>query len=1337
MEAIERALADTDAFLVFVGSRGIEGWVGMELRVALDRAVRGALRIVPVLGPGAADPESLPAFLRVYQALDLRTPGASLQPLVEALGSEREAAPALTEGHPPYKGLDPFDGSDAHLFFGRDEEVQEVLARLQRQPVLAVVGDSGTGKSSLIRAGVIPALHAGRFGEQGRWIDAWRVGICRPGAQPVARLANALADALHPDLSPDRRTSVRAGFQSQLEEGPPGLEAVLGDPSPTQRHLIVVDQFEEVFTQGADRDVRTLFFDLLAHLPSTAVRVILTLRADFYDECWVHRGILELVSRHQYALPHMGPGQLMEIIEKPLVLAGLRMEEGLPARIVEDAGQGVGGLPVIQHALLELWRRRHPEGLLTHEAYDAMGGLEGTIAVHAEAVFSALDPDRQALAERVFLRLTDPRRRDVRRPTPTADLMALGPPVEMQEVLERLVRGRLVVARRQDEAEFWEVAHEALIENWPRYRDWLDAQKAFYAWLDRVVSQAEGWERMDRHASALLRGRPLAEAVRWERSHAAYLDERVRQFLRACIGGRRRRRAAWAAAGLVLLVAGATGWAEVLETRSESRATSVRDRARSLADRDPLVAALALAELPDRLAGSEGRQLLADVAAGELPRFRWQVHEGAVAHLRPAWEPDQLISTGTDGRIVLWRFGADVPESSELARHDGRVLTATAAPDGRLLTGGEDGVVLLHGPGGQAERRVASGGAVLDAFLLGSGRILTRSGDRLQVWPGPDDLDLGGLDESVGEAAVLPDGRVVVGTPSGLVRGRRAGDGAWQVLAEHRTGVGMIEVDPSSGAFLSTARDGGALLVLPSAIPPIDLPHTAEVTAASLKALASGLVVTGSADGVVRVWRVASPGSPPASTTEVVARAELGSGATARRVTSVDVSAEGDVVVAGSASGQLALLVRTEGGGMAHRELAGRGEPVTAVSILSQGRVVAGFGDGVMTAWERGRNPGATTRIVGAERVAETGTLFLAADSALLRLDPGESRPRVVWRHPQISSVAASADGGVVAVATGTAVHLIEGPSGAHRTSMEFGSAVTALDVSADGRRVAAGGGGAVRVWDETGAVVGRYEHPVSALAWRPDGTLLMTGDTAFWKWNGSDGSLTTLAALDGGGFIEGADLSEAGDRVALAAGATGALIGPPGGAWQTVRLPDPTNRNCGSGVRTAIFLRGDEEVLLGTRGGLWRWTYSGGDEGGEGEPGVRPVNLERNERDRCIGSLVRGSDSPRLASIPVNGRQVVVHEPGGARLELSFPGVIRGGAFRAGDRRLLAWTSTGELHERALTWDGIVSDLRAKIDACLTAEERRMLLEESPRQARSRADCGGTVRRVPAEEES
>lgn len=530
-EEIAVGLAASSSCAAFLGGDEIGAWEREELAVAQDRAAKDrAFRLFLVLLPGAPErfeASTLSPFLSTRTWVDLRAgvhEARSFQALINAVKGVPQGPQRRVERSSevcPYRGLQPFDEDHAEFFFGRDADVQRLIEKLKGTSFLAVLGPSGGGKSSVVRAGLIPALRLGSNGGEPR------IEVLRPGAHPLEALAARLAP-LVPDLAAHQ-------LLDELTADPRTLRLY---SSRAERTVWVVDQCEEVFTLCRDERERRQFLVNLLHAATAdgPATVILTLRADFYPHCAAYPELAQLIAAQQFLVGPMDEEGLRQAIEEPAHRVGLEFEPGLVATILADLGSEENALPLLEHALLELWERRRGQ-LLTLEAYAESGGVKGAIARRAEHIFTAFSDEQQQLARRAFLRLTQPGEgtEDTRRRAAISELAAK-PEEELvlDAVLQELVASRMLVVGRDDEGRAWvDVSHEALIRGWPRLRLWLDEDRTGLRVHRRVTEAALEWERDGRSDDVLYRGGRLTEALEWRDRDKAALNELETEFLDA------------------------------------------------------------------------------------------------------------------------------------------------------------------------------------------------------------------------------------------------------------------------------------------------------------------------------------------------------------------------------------------------------------------------------------------------------------------------------------------------------------------------------------------------------------------------------------------------------------------------------------------------------------------------------------------------------------------------------------------------------------------------------------------------------------------------------------
>lgn len=463
-------------------------------------------------------------------------------------------------GEPPFKGLEFFDEQDANLFYGREELTAKLIAALSRTNLLAVVGASGSGKSSSVRAGVVAMLKSNTPRPDGTLppLDkGWNIFVFTPTASPLEALADAItrdteeiaaAATILDDLSKDpralslwlRRQIADSG--QQMSDGKP--QVAHSKSQNAMRHsLLVIDQFEELFTLCREEYEREAFIDnlltALSYDDNGQLTVILTLRADFYAHLGQYPELRDAVANHKQFIGPMTSEEMRRAIEEPAKQAratdggAWEFEPGLVDLMLRDAGEEPGALPLLSHALLETWKRRSGH-TLTLKGYHDAGGVNGAIAQTAETTYEQLTPEDQAIARSNFLRLTElgEGTEDTRQ---RASFQELIPHDEssasVHAVLRQLADARLITLN----ADSAEVAHEALIREWPRLREWLNQDRDALRLHRQITEAAQEWEMLERDPGALYRGARLVQAMEWANENPDVLNADESAFLRASL----------------------------------------------------------------------------------------------------------------------------------------------------------------------------------------------------------------------------------------------------------------------------------------------------------------------------------------------------------------------------------------------------------------------------------------------------------------------------------------------------------------------------------------------------------------------------------------------------------------------------------------------------------------------------------------------------------------------------------------------------------------------------------------------------------------------------------
>ncbi len=803
----------------------------------------------------------------------------------------------------PYPGLRPFEPDEVDVFFGREEQIDQLLGRLDRSRLLAVVGLSGCGKSSLVKAGLVPALQTGFLASAGA---RWRIAEMRPGDQPMRRLAEALL--AEGALGPERAGQPGAlGFLlATLRRGPLGLAEVVADTPPPEgtRLLLVVDQFEEIFryvARGDAEEAEAFVALLLATVaqPDSPVYVVLTMRSDFLGDCARFEGLPEALNDSQFLTPRMRREERRAAIEGPAGVFGASIEPVLVNRLLNDMGDDPDQLPLMQHLLMRLWNRCGDGGdggetRIAAADYEAVGGFEDALSRHADEAFEELDEEGRRIAERLFRALSErgDDQRDVRRPARLGEVAAIAgvEPERVAAVVEVFRRpGRSFLTPPAgvplEPETVLDVSHESLIRQWRRLRDWVEREALSAAIYRRLAETARLWKLgeaglwgppdLDVAISWRDRQRPTpAWAARYGGDPATALE-----FVEA--SGEKRRRGEEAEAAALAAVA------DQRRVRLRNRLLTYglvlggallalafgqwrrAERQRDMAEEQTLLAQAGelVAEAREVSADQPQLGLLLAAEAQALERDAGVPETGASAALQRA-----LSTSGGRG----------------LASHAGAVVALAVTPDGRwLATGSRDGTARLWDlaaadPG--AAPRVLPGhpGGVTALLIGGGGRWLATAGadGGVRQW------DLGAADGPAEDPAAAPreltgmQGQIVAlaADPGGrwLAAGGEHGQTVlWELASDraeaarrfssHRGTVSALAASPDGRWLVSGGEDHAVVLhdLTAAGAQPIDLGgHRGPVEAAAFTP-DGRWVATAARDNTVRLRSVDDPAAAP------------------------------------------------------------------------------------------------------------------------------------------------------------------------------------------------------------------------------------------------------------------------------------------------------------------------------------------------------------------------------------------------------------------------------------------------------------------------------------------
>lgn len=442
--------------------------------------------------------------------------------LSEAVGGLPSPAPRTVRRN-PYKGLEPFDEVDAADFYGRDDVIDTLLGAVASHGLVAVVGASGSGKSSVVRAGLIPALRDGAIAGS----DEWFIVTMVPGSDPFDEFHIGLRDAAVGSTEVTTREGSR-----ELRES---LAAALDGPN--SRALLIIDQFEELFSVEVSDETRERLLENVVDLvmdPSQRVRVVVTMRADFSDRPLAHPGFGELFARSSYLLAPMRPEQVEEVIRGPAGRVGVQVEPGLISEIVRDISDAPAYLPLLQYILSQLFERR-TEDRLTVQTYRSLGGVDGVLERRAEATYSTLSNGAKAACRQLFLRMIHlgDHGEQTRRRLALTEVSGLGHRAKVEEALDAFSAARLLTYDRDpvSRTPTVEVAHETVIDRWTRCRLWIDEARSDLLAHRRLSTAAETWVESAEDSSYLLSGGPLNAAFDLVRSERVLLNQNESRFV--------------------------------------------------------------------------------------------------------------------------------------------------------------------------------------------------------------------------------------------------------------------------------------------------------------------------------------------------------------------------------------------------------------------------------------------------------------------------------------------------------------------------------------------------------------------------------------------------------------------------------------------------------------------------------------------------------------------------------------------------------------------------------------------------------------------------------------
>lgn len=1092
----------------------------------------------------------------------------------------------------PWLGLRTFDEADARYYHGRESEIRELVKKLEQHNFLVVVGSSGTGKSSLVRAGLIPALRRGE--------SEWSTIVFRPNSAPLKKLAGRLL------LAGGKPTTVEtvSALADRLKSHANALLEIIdeiGGGLELKPVLIVVDQFEEVITQCEDPVERQQFVSCLLSVvsaPARRVSVVITVRTDFYPKLQDYPELWSQIPQHQYNVSHVGREQLRQVIMEPARVAGLEVEDTLVGEILDDLGEGAGKLPLLSHAMSELFKRRDGRRL-TFAAYRATGKVKETVARHANEVYNEFGPDERELARRIFINLVkvgEDHESDVRMPVPLEDLAneyEPGRKAAVESVVRKLsverlltMRGGMSVAPAAQPAMpadrvLVELAHEALIRHWQRLSDWLKPRRRARRIFVSLDISARDWADSGRKSEFLYRGSRLANALDARPEYEELMKPVHHEFIRASEEqverareqeerarrreeSRRRLRYRFKILVVFAVILGSLfslavwKWVEANQQRKLAESYGRAGASAMQEGFDPQLGLLLAIEAGRLAITKDTVAVLRQALASSYVETILQGHKAQVISVAISRDGKSLLTAGADKEARLWDL--EKKETIKiLAGHTDWVNWAAFSPDGtRAVTASRDGtarifslvddtaVMILRGHKQSVNNAVFSpdGLNVLTAGEDSTARIWdTRTGQLLRT--------LTGHLKWINTAVYSPDGKLVV-TASGDNTARVWDARTEAVLATlkgHTNTVLSASFSPDGKQIITGGSDKSARVWAVGSWEEVRQlhGHTSNVNSVEFSP-DSRWILTGSKDGTSQLWN-ATNGYPV-----LEFRGHLSG------INTAIFSPDGQHVY--TASGDHTARIWSVRLPPRIATLDGHKEAVWSASFSRDGgKIITAGKDKSVSIWEArtGRllmsipHPAPVQNAVFSPDGNLIATVSSDGVGRLWNAGTGEARGELVGHQQMVHAINFSADGTKVVTASKDKTARVWDVA-SRRSLMEFKghtNEVYHASFSPDGRRIAtAGHDFTVRIWDvgsgrtEIEWVVGTGF--VNSVSFDPSGRYLLAacGDQTARVWSIEGGQIVAVLRGHEGG-LNYAEFSPDGELIVTA------------GLDQTVRIWD------------------------------------------------------------------------------------------------------------------------------------------------------------------------------------
>ncbi len=1056
--------------------------------------------------------------------------------------------PKPFDGRCPYKGLDVFEVEDAELFFGREKLVDDLVSRVKDSRTVFVTGPSGSGKSSLARAGLIHALKQGAIKGSDRWLYA----TMKPGRDPIGelgRVVSSLASSTNPE------DEIRSKAMKDATIFARWCEIVLKE-GRDKRLVLFIDQFEEVFTQISNEEERIAFLNLLTHaatIENGRVIILFSMRSDFVSNCATYPQLNALLNQQFVQIGAMQPEELVSAIAQPALRVGLRIDPDLIAQIINEMKGEPGALPLMQFALKDLFDfQQEKNGViaLTLNDYLQRGGIHKALERHANDSFSKLSKNEQELARSIFSGLIEIGRgtQDTKRTALFDELVpANAKAADVEVIVQKLADARLITTDEQAGKDTVTISHEKLIDAWPWLKKLVNENRDVIALQNQIATDAKEWEGHKHDASYLYTGGRLANVRERVDKQKLTFNQLAQEFIRTAKARQLRMQAFLISAVSVVLITAivasvvfqnqAQANIEIANTAQAASTFAIAQQERAQANADEALARQLVIQAQSLNFAASSNQMVSSLlniqsmklfnngdAASFLINSNFSAHpisrithDNAVNSV--AFSPDgkYVVSGSYDNTARV----SEVSTGKEIARmtHDGEVYTVAFSPDGKyVVSGSNDNTARVWeaGTGKEIARMLHNAEVNSVAFSPDGKYVLSGSTDyTARVWEAGTGKEIARMlhNAEVNSVAFSPDGKYVLsGSTDYTARVWEASIGKEIARMTHDFLVSSVAFSPDGKYALSGSEDATARVWETSTGNEIArMLHNGPVSSIAFSPNGK-YALSGSYDNTARVWEV--------STGYEMARMTHDS-----FVDTVAFSPDGKYALSGSYDNTARVSEANTGKEIARMT---HDSYVYSVAFSPDGKyVVSGSADNTARIWEASTGK----EIVHMTHDSYVDSVAFSSDGKYVISGSADTTARVweastgneiarMTHDGEVYTVAFSPDGKyVISGSADTTARVWEAGTGKEIARMTHNSLINSVVFSPDGKYVISGSADTTaRVWESsTGKEIARMTHDgeVSSIAFSPDSKYVVSGsyDATVHVWEASTGK--EIARMD------------------------------------------------------------------------------------------------------------------------------------------------------------------------------------------------------------------------------